>query len=97
MDLGNTVIFYWYFITYNILTLTESCRDIALYDKLSTESTMQTYASDVIRVTSSRVMNMYIGGSETDTWTIFVECVRFDLENHSKCPTIQKQHQVKEN
>ena len=29
--------------------------------------------------------------------TVFVECVRLDLENHSKCPTIQKQHQAKEN
>ena len=26
--------------------------------------------------------------------TVFVECARFDLENHSKCPTIQKQHQA---
>jgi hypothetical protein len=29
--------------------------------------------------------------------TVFVECVRLDLENHSKCSTIQKQHQAKEN
>ena len=29
--------------------------------------------------------------------TVFVECVRLDLENYSKCPTIQKQHQAKEN
>ena len=28
--------------------------------------------------------------------TVFVECVRLDLENHSKCPTIQKQHQAKD-
>ena len=27
--------------------------------------------------------------------TVFVECVRLDLENHSKCPTIQKQHQAR--
>jgi hypothetical protein len=25
--------------------------------------------------------------------TVFVECLRLDLENHSKCPAIQKQHQ----
>ena len=37
MDLGNTVIFYRCFITYKILTLTESCRDIALYGELSTQ------------------------------------------------------------
>jgi hypothetical protein len=60
MDLGNTVIFYRCFITYKILMLTESCRDIALYGELSTVSTMYTYASYVIRVTSSRVMNMHI-------------------------------------
>ena len=24
--------------------------------------------------------------------TVFVECVRLDLENHSKCPMIQKPH-----
>ena len=29
--------------------------------------------------------------------TVFVECVGLDLENNSKCPTIQKQHQAKEN
>jgi hypothetical protein len=29
--------------------------------------------------------------------TVFVECVRLYLENHSKCPTIQKQHQANEN
>jgi hypothetical protein len=67
MDLGNTVIFYRSFITYKILTLTESCRDIALYGELSTVSTMYTYASYVIQVTSSRVMNMHISGFETDT------------------------------
>jgi hypothetical protein len=40
MDFGNTVIFYMCFITYTIITLTESCRDIALYGELSTVSTM---------------------------------------------------------
>ena len=29
--------------------------------------------------------------------TVFVDCVRLDLENHPKCPTIQNQHQAKEN
>jgi hypothetical protein len=29
--------------------------------------------------------------------TVFVEYVRLDLENHWKCPTIQKKHQVTEN
>ena len=74
MDLGNTVIFYRCFITYKILTLTESCRDIALYGELSTQyrQSKQSKKSDVIRVISSRVMNMHIVGSETDTWTILV-------------------------
>jgi ubiquitin C-terminal hydrolase len=29
--------------------------------------------------------------------TGFVEYVRLDLENHWKCPPIQKQHQAKQN
>ena len=46
MDLGNTVIFYRCFITYKILTLTESCRDIALYGELSTVSNMHIGGSE---------------------------------------------------
>jgi hypothetical protein len=38
--LKEIVIFYRCFITYKILKLTESCRDIALYGELSTVSTM---------------------------------------------------------